>query len=84
MQADPRPVALVTGAGGRAGMGAAIADSVVIEADPADAAGIPALFGRRGTTQDTANLVSFLCSAEGGWVTGQILYSNRGFHGSIG
>lgn len=34
--------------------------------------------GRIGTPQDTANLVSFLCSPEGGWITGQLLYSNGG------
>lgn len=40
--------------------------------------------GRGGTPQDTANLVSFLCSDEGAWVTGQLLYSNGGFRGTIG
>jgi 3-oxoacyl-[acyl-carrier protein] reductase len=32
---------------------------------------------------DAANLVRFLCSAEGGWITGQLLYSNGGFKSSI-
>lgn len=35
--------------------------------------------GRLGTPQDTANLVCFLLSEAGGWVTGQLLYSNGGF-----
>jgi 3-oxoacyl-[acyl-carrier protein] reductase len=34
--------------------------------------------GRLGTPQDTANLVEFLCSAEGGWINGQLLMSNGG------
>lgn len=39
--------------------------------------------GRGGTPEDTANLVSFLCSDGGGWITGQLLHSNGGFRGSI-
>lgn len=35
--------------------------------------------GRLGTPADTANLVRFLLSDAGGWITGQILYSNGGF-----
>jgi 3-oxoacyl-[acyl-carrier protein] reductase len=35
--------------------------------------------GRLGTPQDTAHLVDFLCSPHGGWVNGQLLYSNGGF-----
>jgi 3-oxoacyl-[acyl-carrier protein] reductase len=35
--------------------------------------------GRLGTPQDTAHLVEFLCSPEGGWVNGQLLMSNGGF-----
>ncbi len=35
--------------------------------------------GRLGTPQDTAHLVDFLCSARGGWINGQLLYSNGGF-----
>ena len=35
--------------------------------------------GRLGTPQDTADLVRFLMSDAGGWITGQILYSNGGF-----
>jgi 3-oxoacyl-[acyl-carrier protein] reductase len=35
--------------------------------------------GRLGTPADTANLVDFLCSPKGGWVNGQLLYSNGGF-----
>jgi 3-oxoacyl-[acyl-carrier protein] reductase len=36
--------------------------------------------GRLGTPQDTAHLVDFLCSLKGGWVNGQLLMSNGGFH----
>src|SRR4051794_9786373 len=39
---------------------------------------------RGGTPEDTANLVSFLCSEAGRWVTGQLLYSNGGFRGTLG
>jgi 3-oxoacyl-[acyl-carrier protein] reductase len=35
--------------------------------------------GRNGTPQDTANLVSFLLSAQGGWVNGQLLCSDGGW-----
>ncbi|GAB2674782.1 SDR family oxidoreductase [Thalassiella azotivora] len=35
--------------------------------------------GRLGTPQDTADLVRFLLSDAGGWVTGQVLSSNGGF-----
>ncbi|MER5433503.1 SDR family oxidoreductase [Streptomyces sp. NPDC002588] len=35
--------------------------------------------GRLGTPRDTAHLVDFLCSPEGGWVNGQLLMSNGGF-----
>jgi 3-oxoacyl-[acyl-carrier protein] reductase len=34
--------------------------------------------GRLGQPMDAANLVSFLCSPEGGWVNGQLLHSNGG------
>jgi 3-oxoacyl-[acyl-carrier protein] reductase len=34
--------------------------------------------GRLGTPGDVANLVGFLCSPEGGWINGQLLYSNGG------
>ncbi|NUT95143.1 MAG: SDR family oxidoreductase [Saccharothrix sp.] len=34
--------------------------------------------GRVGMPQDCANLVTFLCSAQGGWVNGQLLSSNGG------
>lgn len=40
--------------------------------------------GRGGTAEDTASLVSFLCSEAGGWITGQLLYSNGGFRGTLG
>ena len=35
--------------------------------------------GRLGTPQDTADLVRFLFSEQGGWITGQLLHSNGGF-----
>ncbi|MEU8260533.1 SDR family oxidoreductase [Micromonospora sp. NPDC048999] len=35
--------------------------------------------GRLGTPQDTANLVDFLCSPQGQWINGQLLFSNGGF-----
>ncbi|MGW2640975.1 SDR family oxidoreductase [Streptomyces sp. NPDC001348] len=34
--------------------------------------------GRLGVPQDCANLVTFLCSAEGGWINGQLLQSDGG------
>lgn len=34
--------------------------------------------GRPSLPQDSANLVAFLLSEEGGWITGQVLYSNGG------
>jgi 3-oxoacyl-[acyl-carrier protein] reductase len=34
--------------------------------------------GRLGTARDTAHLVRFLCSPEGGWINGQLLMSNGG------
>jgi 3-oxoacyl-[acyl-carrier protein] reductase len=33
---------------------------------------------RMGTPEDAANLVSFLCSRQGGWINGQLLHSNGG------
>ena len=38
--------------------------------------------GRLGTPADTALLVRFLMSDAGGWITGQLLYSNGGFRTS--
>ncbi len=35
--------------------------------------------GRLGTPTDVANLVRFLLSDQGGWINGQLLYSNGGF-----
>ncbi len=35
--------------------------------------------GRLGTPTDTANLVRFLMSERGGWINGQLLYSNGGY-----
>ncbi len=34
--------------------------------------------GRPGLPEDCAHLVRFLCSAEGGWINGQLLHSNGG------
>ena len=34
--------------------------------------------GRVSQPQDCANLVSFLCSEQGGWINGQLLHSNGG------
>lgn len=36
--------------------------------------------GRAGQPSDTAALVSFLCSADGGWINGQLLTSDGGPH----
>jgi NAD(P)-dependent dehydrogenase (short-subunit alcohol dehydrogenase family) len=36
--------------------------------------------GRLGLPADTAALVSFLCSADGGWINGQLLHSDGGLH----
>ncbi|WP_374009977.1 SDR family oxidoreductase [Leifsonia sp. LS-T14] len=36
--------------------------------------------GRLGTPHDTADLVAFLLSPSGGWINGQLLHSNGGFH----
>jgi 3-oxoacyl-[acyl-carrier protein] reductase len=38
--------------------------------------------GRLGTPADTAGLVRFLMSEAGGWITGQVLYSNGGYRTS--
>jgi len=34
--------------------------------------------GRLGRPLDCANLVAFLCSPEGGWINGQLIYSDGG------
>jgi 3-oxoacyl-[acyl-carrier protein] reductase len=36
------------------------------------------LLGRVSRPEDCANLVNFLCSEQGGWINGQLLYSNGG------
>jgi 3-oxoacyl-[acyl-carrier protein] reductase len=36
--------------------------------------------GRLGTPEDTADLVRFLLSDAGSWISGQLLHSNGGFH----
>lgn len=38
-----------------------------------------ALLGRNGTPQDTGDVVAFLCSDKGSWITGQLIKSNGGF-----
>jgi len=35
--------------------------------------------GRLGTPADTAALVAFLCSSDGGWINGQLLHSDGGW-----
>ncbi|WP_455771957.1 SDR family oxidoreductase [Streptomyces lavendulae] len=37
--------------------------------------------GRIGVPQDCANPVTFLCSAEGGWINGRLLRSDGGLGG---
>jgi 3-oxoacyl-[acyl-carrier protein] reductase len=36
--------------------------------------------GRLGEPRDTADIVSFLCSPQGGWINGQLLHSDGGLH----
>ncbi|MFB6823771.1 SDR family oxidoreductase [Streptomyces virginiae] len=40
--------------------------------------------GRVGTPRDCANLVTFLCSTEGGWINGRLLRSDGGLGGASG
>ncbi|GAA3758120.1 3-oxoacyl-[acyl-carrier protein] reductase [Spinactinospora alkalitolerans] len=47
------------------------------EEHKADMVGLTPL-GRIGVPQDSANLITFLCSQAGGWVNGQLLHSNGG------
>ena len=35
--------------------------------------------GRIGKPEDAANLIAFLASEEGGWITGQVIHSEGGF-----
>ena len=46
----------------------------------ADALRAETALGRLGPPHDTADLVAFLLSPAGGWITGQLLHSNGGFH----
>lgn len=84
---------LLTGVGRRRGITVALADQGIranaINPGPVDTgwmddeirehgvAQTPA--GRLGTPRDTGDLVTFLLSSAGGWITGQVLYSNGGF-----
>lgn len=36
--------------------------------------------GRVGLPKDAAQLIAFLCSKEGGWITGQVIHSEGGFN----
>jgi 3-oxoacyl-[acyl-carrier protein] reductase len=48
----------------------------------ADHAAVAAMFpgGRWGTPEQTARLVDWLCSADAGWITGQVIDSEGGFN----
>ncbi|MEY9952917.1 SDR family oxidoreductase [Leifsonia sp. EB34] len=48
--------------------------------DLAEALAAETALGRLGRPQDTADLVAFLLSPSGGWINGQLLHSNGGFH----
>lgn len=48
--------------------------------DLASALAAETALGRLGRPQDTADLVAFLLSPSGGWINGQLLHSNGGFH----
>ncbi len=48
--------------------------------DLAEALAAETALGRLGRPQDTADLVAFLLSPSGAWITGQLLHSNGGFH----
>ena len=67
---EPRPVALVTGASRSVGIGAAVARTLAAAATAG---------GRVRSPEDAARLVGFLCSADGGWVNGQLIRSDGGF-----
>lgn len=45
----------------------------------ADAVARATPLGRVGRSEDAAALVAFLCSADGGWITGRVLRSDGGF-----
>jgi 3-oxoacyl-[acyl-carrier protein] reductase len=45
----------------------------------ADAVASATPLGRVGRSEDAAALVAFLCSADGGWITGRVLRSDGGF-----
>ncbi|WP_428964607.1 SDR family oxidoreductase [Micromonospora fluostatini] len=51
-------------------------------APPEAHAAVAELFpgGRWGTPEDAARLVRFLCAPEAGWITGQVIDSEGGFH----
>ncbi|MGH3033921.1 MAG: SDR family oxidoreductase [Gaiellaceae bacterium] len=57
-------------------------DTGWMDEELADAIRAESPLGRLGRPEDAAALVAFLCSAAGGWITGQILHSDGGF-GSV-
>jgi 3-oxoacyl-[acyl-carrier protein] reductase len=63
-------------------------DTGWMSAEVRDSATRQTPLGRLGTPADVARLVDFLCSPQGQWINGQLLYSNGGFapepHGTMG
>jgi 3-oxoacyl-[acyl-carrier protein] reductase len=57
-------------------------DTGWLDADLTEVVRAESPLGRLGRPQDAAELVAFLLSPEGGWLTGQVLHSDGGF-GSI-
>ncbi|XAS63750.1 SDR family oxidoreductase [Pseudarthrobacter sp. So.54] len=55
-------------------------DTGWISPDVAETLRSETALGRLGTQRDAANLVSFLLSERGGWINGQLLHSDGGFH----
>ena len=55
-------------------------DTCWMTPDLAEALAAETALGRLGRPQDTADLVAFLLSVSGGWINGQLLHSNGGFH----
>ena len=63
--------------------GAARILRVILEVQPAHREAVKTVcpLGRAGTGEDVANMVTFLCSEQGAWVTGQHIYVDGG-HGA--